>query len=79
MQGGGNMKVHYDKSEDILTIQLAKKKVDDAYETGNMIVHVTESREPVLLEIFDATKFIMDINKTLPAKTRDLLSSQRTV
>ncbi|KKU92502.1 MAG: hypothetical protein UY21_C0001G0125 [Microgenomates group bacterium GW2011_GWA1_48_10] len=73
------MKVRYDKSEDILTIQLGHKKIDDAYETDNMIVHVTKSREPVLLEIFDATKFLMDIKKTLPPKTKSLLSSQRSV
>ncbi len=67
------MKVRYDKNEDILMIQLAKKKIDDAYETENMIVHVTANREPVLLEIFDATKFLLDLNKTLPPKTKSAI------
>lgn len=65
------MKVHYDKNEDILMIELMKKKVDDAYETENMIVHVDKDREPVLLEIFNAKKFLNDINKTLPPKVKN--------
>ncbi|OGD94991.1 hypothetical protein A3F02_03690 [Candidatus Curtissbacteria bacterium RIFCSPHIGHO2_12_FULL_38_9b] len=60
------MKVHYDKDEDILMIELARKKVDDAYETDQMIVHVTEDREPVLLEIFKASKFLKDLGKVVP-------------
>lgn len=70
------MKVRYDKNEDVLIIQLAKKKIDDAYEKDNMIVHVTQDREPVLLEIFDATKFLMDLNKTLPSKTKSTVFLQ---
>ena len=60
------MKVHYDKDEDILMIELARKKVDDAYETDQMIVHVTEDREPVLLEIFKASQFLKDLGKVVP-------------
>ena len=60
------MKLHYDKDEDILMIELARKKVDDAYETDQMIVHVTEDREPVLLEIFKASKFLKDLGKVVP-------------
>ena len=60
------MRVHYDKDEDILTIELVHKKVDDAYETDQMIVHVTEDREPVLLEIFKASQFLKDLGKVVP-------------
>ena len=60
------MRVHYDKDEDILMIELARKKVDDAYETDQMIVHVTEDREPVLLEIFKASQFLKDLGKVVP-------------
>ena len=64
------MKVRYDKNEDILMIQLAKKKIDDAYEKDGMIVHVTQDREPVLLEIFDATSFLIDLNKSIPSEIK---------
>ena len=65
------MKVQYDKKEDILMIKVGSKKIDDAYETDNMIVHVAENKEPVLLEIFDATKFLIGIKKILPLKTKN--------
>lgn len=64
------MKVHYDKHEDILMIQLVNKKIDHAYETESMIVHVTENKEPVLLEIFDAKKFFALESKILPRKIK---------
>lgn len=69
------MKVQYNKDQDILMIQLAKKKVDDAYETENMIVHVDQDREPVLLEIFEATKLLKDLNRTLPSKLKGSIFS----
>ena len=71
MPGEENMRVRYDKDEDILMIELMKKKVDDAFETENMIVHVDKNKEPVLLEIFNARKFLNDINKTLPPKVKN--------
>lgn len=64
------MKVHYDKKEDILMIELMRKKVDDAYETENMIVHVDKNRKPVLLEIFNARQFFKKEAKTLPPEIK---------
>ena len=34
------MKVHYNKEDKVLIVQLVKKPVDHAYETENMLVHV---------------------------------------
>lgn len=62
------MKVHYDKESDILMIELARKKIDDAYETKNMIVHVTKDREPVLLEIFKASRVVKGLDWLVPQK-----------
>lgn len=70
------MKVHYNKEDDILMIELVNKKIDDAYETVNMIVHVSTNREPVLLEIFKAKEFLKDINKTLPKSLKQSIFSQ---
>lgn len=64
------MKVQYDKDQDILLIQLTRKKVDHAYETETMIVHVAENKEPVLLEIFDASKFFAKESKVLPQEVK---------
>jgi len=65
------MKVQYDKDQDIFMIELAQKKIDDAYETESMIVHVTKSREPVLLEIFHASKFFEEESKILPPQIKE--------
>lgn len=61
------MKVHYDKDEDILMIVFSNKKIDDSYDTeeGN-IVSVSEDREPVMIDIFHASKFLKDLGKAVP-------------
>lgn len=64
------MKVHYDKDEDILMIELARKKIDDTIETEHSLVSVTEKGEPVLLEIFDASKFFIEESKVLPKEIK---------
>jgi len=64
------MKVHYDKDEDILMIELARKKIDDTIETEHSLVSVTEKGEPVLLEIFDASKFFAEESKVLPKEIK---------
>ena len=64
------MKVRYDKKEDILMIELMRKKVDDAFETENMIVHVDKDRQPVLLEIFNASQFFKEEAKILPTEVK---------
>ncbi len=70
------MKVHYSKDEDILMIQLTNKKVDDAYETKNMIIHVSEDKEPVLLEIFNASEFIKKATQDMPKKVKQEIINQ---
>lgn len=60
------MKVHYDEKEDILTIVLARKKIDDTYETEHGYVSVTEKGEPVMVDIFEASKFFAAAGKVLP-------------
>lgn len=66
------MKVRYDKDEDILTIVLAKKgqKIDDTYETENSLISVTEKGEPVLVDIFNASKFFAEESKVLPKEVK---------
>lgn len=62
------MKVRYDRDEDILTIVLAKKgqKIDDTYETENSLISVTEKGEPVMVDIFNASKFFAEESRVLP-------------
>lgn len=66
------MRVRYDKDEDILMIVLAKKgqKIDDTYETENSLVSVTEKGEPIMVEIFDASKFFAEESRVLPREIK---------
>lgn len=54
-------RIEYSPDADILTIQVSQKKVDHAQEAGNFIIHVAEDGEPVLIEILDASDFLMEI------------------
>lgn len=64
------MKVHYDKEEDILMIELARKKIDDSYETEHSLISVDSKGEPVLVEIFKASKFFAEESKALPNEVK---------
>ena len=66
------MRVRYDKDEDILMIVLAKRgqKIDDTYETENSLVSVTEKGEPIMVEIFNASKFFAEESKVLPKEIK---------
>lgn len=65
------MKVRYDKDEDILMIELERGKIDDAYETDSMIVHVDIKQKPLLLEIFNASEFFAAEGKILPDEVKE--------
>jgi len=64
------MKVHYDKDEDILMIELNAKQIDYAEQTGDLIVHFSPKREAVLLEILDASRFFAQQGKILPKEIK---------
>ena len=66
------MKVRYDKDEDILTIVLTQKKVklDDTYETEHGFVGVSEKGEPIMVDIFNASKFFAEESKALPKEIK---------
>ena len=64
------MKVHYDKAEDILMIELTQKKIDDTYETENSLVSVDLKGQPVLVEIFKASNFFAEESKVLPKEIK---------
>lgn len=69
-------KISYSEDVDILMIQLSDKKVDDAYDTDNMIVSVDKDREPVLLEIFHGQEYLKELGKVVPKKLQKELWSQ---
>lgn len=65
MGGEENMELHYDKDADILMIVLSHKKIDDSYETDYGIVSITEKGEPVMIDVFKASKFLKNLKEDL--------------
>lgn len=59
-------KITYSEDVDILMIVLSNKKIDDSYDTDQMIVQVDKEGEPIILEIFNGKQFLKDISKALP-------------
>ncbi len=64
-------KITYSEDVDILIIQLSDKKIDDSYDTYRMIVQVDKEGEPVILEVFQGSKFLQDISKALPKNLKN--------
>lgn len=64
-------KISYSEDVDILMIQLSDKKVDDSYDTDNMIVQVDKDGEPVLLEIFNGSEFLKNLGRVIPKKIKE--------
>ena len=51
-------KVTYEPEADVLMWELSGQAIDFAEEVGNVIVHFTKSKKPVLVEILEASKFL---------------------
>lgn len=68
------MKLKYNKEDDVLMIELNKKPIDYAEQSGDLIVHFSPKREAVLLEILDASQFLKRATRSLPSKViQDIL------
>ena len=53
------MKLRYDRTEDILTIEAVLEGViDHAEQTGSFIAHFSQDDKLLLLEILDASEFL---------------------
>lgn len=65
------MKLKYNQEDDVLMVELNKKTIDYAEQSGDFIVHFSPQREAVLLEILDASRFFKKAAKTLPRKVRE--------
>lgn len=55
-------RIRYDQEDDVLMIWFAEgKQVDHAERPGQSILHLTEQDKPILLEVLDARRFILDL------------------
>jgi len=62
-----DMRVKYSPEEDILMYEVSKAPIDYAEEVGNIIVHYSKRRKPVLLEILNAAEFLNNVLAEVPA------------
>jgi len=53
----------YDPESNLISIEVAKGKIDHAREFGNFIIHMTKAGKPLLIEILDASKFVGQFDK----------------
>lgn len=59
-------KVIYEPEDDVLNIWLSEKNIDDAEDINGVITHYTEDREPVYIEVLNASRFFKDANHKKP-------------
>lgn len=58
------MKLHYDREEDILMLEMAGEgTIDHAEQSGPFIAHFSEDGRLLLLEILDASEFLSSLIK----------------
>ena len=58
------MKLSYDRTEDILTIEtIGKGVIDHAEQTGSFIAHFNQDDQLLVLEILDASEFLSSMVK----------------
>ena len=66
------MKVRYNREMDIATIEINPKKIDHAQEAKNIIIHFSKDDEPVLLEIFDASRFLAAVTQATMRSVKEV-------
>lgn len=64
------MKVKYHEDADLLSFRISGQPYKYARQTGDFIVHYTADKEPVLIEIVNASKFLKDTTMMLPKKVQ---------
>jgi len=52
----------YEPEADVISWELSDKPITDAKEVDNMVVHFADDNTPVLVEILEASKFLMRAN-----------------
>ena len=61
-------KITYEQEDDILNIWLSKKPYDFAEDANGIITHYTKDREPVYIEIIDASRFFKKSSRNVIAQ-----------
>ncbi len=55
--------MYHDLESNLISVELAKGKINHVVELGNFLIHVDKNKKPLLLEILDGGKFIAQLQK----------------
>lgn len=61
MKNKNKTKISYEPEADVLMWEITNKPIDFAKEIGNVVVHFTRNNIPVLIEILEASKFLIKV------------------
>lgn len=70
------MKIKYYEDADLLSLRISQEPYKFARQTGDLIVHYTEDKEPVLIEIVNAAKFLKNTTRLIPKKIQKQIWSE---
>lgn len=51
-------KIYYEPEDDVLNIWISDKHYDHAEDEDGVIIHYTKDKQPVYIEILDASRFL---------------------
>jgi len=52
----------YDPEANLISWEITKGNINNVKEFGNLIVHLSKTGKPILIEMLDATKFVGQID-----------------
>ena len=67
------MSAKYYQDDDLLVIKITNKPFMAAEKIGSFIVHYDENRQPVSVEILNASKLLRETSKALPEEVRQTI------
>jgi hypothetical protein len=63
------MKARYYSEDDLLVLKLSETPYEYAEKIGMFVIHYTKKKEPVYLEILNASQFLKEATGLLPHST----------
>jgi uncharacterized protein YuzE len=59
------VKIQYSSDVDALLIRISDRNIDYAEEVGDFVLHYSPEGELVLIEVFQATQFLMSLLRSM--------------
>lgn len=55
--------MHLDPESNLISLAIARGKIDHVIELGNFLIHVNKNNTPLLIEILDGGRFLAQLNR----------------